>query len=229
MDANTDVLKLWSEYSRQLQQVIKVNQQQAITILQLKLSTNLKKLRPVKWLGVFGGIIWIGIGVVVLNYVIRSAREAGEPINYYFFLSFALQLVITAWATVLYLYHLRLIHQVQLDTPVVQTQRLLNQLQVSQLWVPRILLLQLPLWTTFYLRPEMIASFSILGWTLQLLSMGVFIYASWWFFTHIRLENIHKKWFHSFFGSSEWPVLERASAHLKSIEQLQIEENTIEN
>jgi hypothetical protein len=138
--------------------------------------------------------------------------------------SAGLQLLLTAIAIIVYLYQLVLIHQVDSNAPVLETQERLVQLKLSTLWVTRILFLQLPLWTTFYLTEGIFRNGSTLFYCIQGGITVFFIYAAYWLFVNINYKNKDQKWFRLLFEGKEWtPVL-------KSLDLLsQLNEYTVES
>ena len=90
-------------------------------------------------------------------------------------------------------------------------------------WVARILLLQLPAWTTFYWSMDLIKSghlpYIFLNSVVTLLAIAV----SLWLFINIRYENREKKWFKLIFEGKEWtPVIKAIELH-KEIEAFERE------
>ena len=88
------------------------------------------------------------------------------------------------------------------------TQEKLSALKTSTLWVARILFLQLPVWSTFYLHKALF-KFDNLFWLIfqAIVTLGL-TYLAIWLYINIKPENKDKKWFKLLFEGKEWnPVI----------------------
>lgn len=209
-----DIKQLWQQQQQQMSQILVLNQQNTRAVSRLQVQTLLTSMRPAKLLAVGVGILW----VLVLDGVLFSLfRSRYADISPFFLYSALLQSLLTKLAIGVYLYQLMLIQQVDVSEPIVATQARLAQLRTSTLWVTRLLILQLPLWTTFYWNETMLENGS--GWLVfQGIITILFTVAAGWLFVNIRYENRHKRWFKLLFSGSEWtPILKS----MRLIEQLE--------
>jgi len=180
----------------------------------------LSSMTPLKIFTIIVGMLWVGIGGTIVVNLFVHAYASVSP---FFLYSAAFQLLLTAIGIGIYLYQLVLIHQMDITDTLIKTQKRLTQLKSSTLWVARILLLQLPAWTTFYWSMDLIKSghlpYIFLNSVVTLLAIAV----SLWLFINIRYENREKKWFKLIFEGKEWtPVIKAIELH-KEIEAFERE------
>lgn len=207
----TELLDLWKTYDSKLEETLQLNRKNAAAITKIQVQTLLGSMKPVKIFTLLFGICWVaGLGYVLTNLFLYRYSST----SLFFLYSLALQVIITAVAIVVYVYQLSLLYKADLEQPVLLIQQKLAKLKASTLWVTRILFLQAPLWTTFYLSERFFENIAI-GWLIfQCMITLFFTGASLWLFFNIKATNAHKKWFRLLFSGKEWEPL------MKSVELL---------
>jgi len=205
------MIELWKSYDKKLEENLILNRKNTEDITKMKVQSFIASMKPLKIFTILVGLIWVGlVGTVVVNLFVHAFEEVSK----FFLFSATLQLLLTLAAIWIYLYQLVVIHQVDISEPVLATQEKIARLKSSTLWVTRLLLLQLPVWTTFYLNEGMLKNGNIWMYLIQFLVTGSFTYLAIWLFLNIKFENRDKKWFRLIFDGNEWnPVM-------KSIELL---------
>lgn len=205
------MIELWKSYDKKLEENLILNRKNTEDITKMKVQSFIASMKPLKIFTILVGLIWVGlVGTVVVNLFIHAFEEVSK----FFLFSATLQLLLTLAAIWIHLYQLIVIHQVDISEPVLATQEKIARLKSSTLWVTRLLLLQLPVWTTFYLSEGMFKNGNIWMYLIQFLVTGSFTYLAIWLFLNIKFENRDKKWFRLIFDGNEWnPVM-------KSIELL---------
>ncbi|MCP9750951.1 hypothetical protein [Ferruginibacter sp. HRS2-29] len=217
---NIDIIQLWKNYDSRLEESITLNKKNAVEILKLKTKSALTSMRPVKLFATIVGILWVLAGTIILS---SLAIHAFDRISLFFFFSAALQVLITAIAIAIYIYQVILISRVDIGEPVLTTQKTLTSLTASSLWVAKILILQLPLWTTFYITSYCMQNSGLLYYLINGACTAIFTFAAGWLFFNIRFENRDKKWFRILFNDREWAPLMRSMemlAQLKEYEEV---------
>lgn len=178
----------------------------------MKTGNLLRSMMPVKLFTVGIGILWcLVMGGVVASAVMRDGTDA----NYFFVVSMGLQVLITAIAIGIYLYQMSILQGLDMEGPVVDTQARISSLVLSTLGVTRILFLQLPLWTTFFLHRTMLEQASTPMLIFQGLMTSLFLVIAIWLFVQIRYENRNKRWFRLLFRGREWDPLMQAMETLE--------------
>ena len=216
----SEIINLWKAYDRKLEASLMLNKSNAIEITRLKTKSLLSSMTPLKIFTIIVGMLWVSIGGTIVVNLFVHAYTSVSP---FFLYSAAFQLLLTAIGIGIYLYQLVLIHQMDITDTLIKTQKRLTHLKSSTLWVARILLLQLPAWTTFYWSMDLIKSghlpYIFLNSVVTLLAIAV----SLWLFVNIRYENREKKWFRLIFEGKEWtPVIKAIELH-KEIEAFERE------
>ncbi|MCW3467074.1 hypothetical protein [Chitinophaga nivalis] len=216
---NTDILQIWDSYHQKLEASLQLNRQNAVDITRLKVQSLIASMQPIKIFALLTGVLWVLFvdGLIITLYPVA---------NVCFLVSAVMQVLLTKLAIGIYLYQLILIRQVDISEPILATQEKIARLQSTSLWVARLLFLQLPVWTTFYLNATMLANGHWLLWLLQgAVTIGFTVLAIW-LFVRIRFENRHEKWFRWIFGGKEWlPVikswdlLQQLAAYEEPVEQ----------
>ena len=203
---NENTLKdLWKSSNEKLEMSLSLGRKNAEDITQMKVQKFISSMKPFKMFTILAGLLWVGIlGTAVLNLFIYAFPQ----VNQFFLFSAAIQVSLTAIALIIYIYQLVLIYQVDISEPILETQAKLIKLKSSSLLVARILLLQLPVWTTFYWNESMFANGNIFFLIIQGIVTLTFIIVAGWLFFNIKIENKDKKWFRFLFSGSEWqPII----------------------
>lgn len=207
---DVELQQLWRSYDEKLQEQLVFNRKYASEITKMKLKSQLTSMRPIKIFTIVVGIFWVFfLDVLVINLF---------PIgNLFFLVSAGFISLVNKIAVGIYLYQLILISIVQIDRPVMSTQKKIAGLVISTLWVTRILMLQLPFWTTLFLSAAWIGTGNLIFWIIQVLITVIFAGLSIWLFINIRYENRDKSWFKFLFGSYEWTPIMKAQEMLIQI------------
>jgi len=206
-----EIINLWKSNDKKINENLLLNRKNAEEIIKMKAQYLLSSMKPIKTFTIMIGVLWVGLGTVVLGNIYFDAFSED---NKFFLFSATIQVGLTAIALFLYLYQLITIHQVDITEPILKTQEKLASLKASTLWVARILFLQLPVWTTFYWNGSMLENGNWFLFIIQGTITFLFTYVAIWLFFNIKFENRDKKWFRLIFNGKEWTPL------MKSLELL---------
>jgi hypothetical protein len=213
---HTEIINLWKSYDKKLDDSISINRDLSLEITKMKSYALLQSMKPVKIFALFAGLIWVVLGGYI---VVNLFRYAYADVSQFFLYSAAIQLVITAIALIIYIYQLVLIQQVDLSESILTTQSRLSSLRSSTLWAARILFLQLPLWTTFYLSENLLQNGNKALLIINVILTLAFAFAGLWLFVNIKYENREKKWFKMIFQGKEWNPVIKSMELLRDIEE----------
>lgn len=220
MDENK-IKELWKSSNEKLEQGLLFSKKNTEDITKMKMQTLLSSMKPIKLFSILAGILWVGFGSVMLvNLFINSSKDVSP----FFLISAAIQISLSAAGIIIYLYQLILIHQADIDKPILETQEKLTNLKSSTLMVTRLLFLQLPVWTTFYWTEGMFENENIFLLLIQIIVTLLFTALAIWLFINIKYENRDKKWFKLIFGGKEWTPILQAMKLSKEIEDFKKEE-----
>ncbi|QJB30109.1 hypothetical protein HF329_01795 [Chitinophaga oryzae] len=205
-----DIIHLWKSYEKHLADNLLLNRKNAAEITGIKIHSFLASMRPVKYFALLAGILWVAF----IDTLLVSMFYTASP---FFLVSMGIQSLLTTIAIGIYLYQLLLIEQIDISGPVLDTQEKLSRLKSSTLWCARLLWLQLPVWTTFYLHAGMFVKEN--SWLLaaQGIVTAGFTIAAVWFFRNIRYENRGRSWFRWLFEGKEWTPVIRSMEMLEEI------------
>lgn len=204
--------QLWQSYADQLEASLALSRKNAEEITQMKIQNFLGSMKPIKIFTLAIGFLWV---IFVDSLIITLFHHA----SVFFLISAAIQVILTKLAIGIYLYQLVLIYQADIGAPILATQEKLARLRSSTLWSARLLFLQLPVWTTFYLNASMLENGSPVWYMLQVVITLSFTWAAIWLFRNIRFENRDKKWFRLIFQGKEWDPVIRSIELLEEIKE----------
>lgn len=211
-----DIFKKWQAYDQRLNESLAINQKLTLEITQLKVHSLLKATSSGKRITILLGIVW-----ALLLLAVSGIGWAAQ--NPYLGVSMGLMALINFIAIGLYIYQLYLIHQVAVDQSVKLTQNQIARLKGSSLQIPRILFLQLPLWTTFYLTPSTFIDVGLLIWLVQLPITLAFLGLSVWLYNNIQYQNRNEKWFQLLFSGKEWDNILKSQDLIVELDDFQQE------
>lgn len=215
-----ELKNLWQNSNEKIEKSLNLSQKNSSEISRLKVYHYISSMKPIKLFALLVGIVWVGVGIVVLgNLFMYAFKEVPK----FFLFSATIQVGLTAIAIWIYLYQLITIYQIDNTEPILKTQQRLTNLKKSTLWVARILFLQLPVWTTFYWNESMLENGNWLLSIVQGIITVSFTYLSVWLFINIKFENRNKKWFQLIFKGKEWIPLMNSMKLLKEIEDYKTE------
>lgn len=209
---DVELQQLWKSYDKRLQEQLVFNRKNASDITKMKVKSELTSMRPIKIFTVLVGILW----VIFLDVLLINLFPGG---NLFFLFSIGFISLINKMAVGIYGYQLILISVVNINAPVMSTQKKIAGMVTSTLWVTRLLMLQLPFWTTFFLSSTWIGAGNTIFWVIQGLITLAFAGLSIWLFINIRYENRDKRWFKFLFGSYEWTPIMKAQEMLNQISE----------
>ncbi|MDO8991626.1 MAG: hypothetical protein Q7U83_01090 [Daejeonella sp.] len=149
----SELKQYWATANEKLEMSLLLNKINTDELKQLKVYHFISKMKAIKLFTLVCGILWVGVGSAILSKIFMYQFTSA---NKFFLFSASFQIALTAIAIIIYLYQTITIYSVDIAEPVIITQEKLNKLRSSTLWITRILLLQLPFWTTFYWNETMI-------------------------------------------------------------------------
>jgi len=195
---------LWQTGNEQIAISQKSDKTSLDNLTKRNVSHFLSSMKPIKIFTLLVGLLWVlGIGYVLLKLTIN----AYDQVSLYFLYSAYFQVMLTAMAVILYIIQLSILYRIDFDKPVIILQKTLINLKVSTLNITRILILQLPFWTTFYWNESMFKNGTLPLFILQGAVTISFTYLSLWLFFHLKFENADKWWFKLLLQGKEWEPL----------------------
>ena len=213
---DTDLKYLWQTGNEQIAISQKSDKTSLDKLIKRNVSHFLSSMKPIKIFTLIVGLFWVfGIGYVLIKLTIN----AYEQVSPYFLYSAYFQVMLTAVAVILYIIQLSTLYSIDFNKPVVILQKTLIKLKASTLNVTRILILQLPFWTTFYWNESMFENGTLPLFILQGAATISFTYLAIWLFFHLKIENADKWWFKLLLQGKEWEPLITSIVILNDMEE----------
>ena len=213
---DTDLKNLWQAGNEQIAISQKSDKTSLDKLTKRNVSHFLSSMKPIKIFTLLVGLLWVfGIGYVL----IKLSINAYDQVSLYFLYSAYFQVMLTAMALILYIIQLITLYSIDFNKPVVILQKTLMKLNASTLNVTRILILQLPFWTTFYLNESMFKNGTLPLFILQGAVTISFTYLAIWLFFNLKYENADKWWFKLLLQGKEWEPLITSIGILNDMEE----------
>lgn len=213
---DTDLKYLWQTSNEQIAISQKSDKTSLDKLTKRNVSHFLSSMKPIKIFTLLVGLLWVfGIGYVLIKLTIN----AYEQVSLYFLYSAYFQVMLTAMAVILYIIQLSTLYSIDFNKPVVILQKTLIKLKASTLNATRILILQLPFWTTFYWNESMFENGTLPLFIFQGAVTISFTYMAIWLFFHLKIENADKWWFKLLLQGKEWEPLITSIVILNDMEE----------
>jgi hypothetical protein len=208
---DADIIAIWKTYDQKLEENLILNRKNTEDITRMKIRTLLGSMKPIKIFTIVTGILWV---VLVDIIIVVTWGHA----SIFFLVSAIIQVLLTKLAIGVYIYQMILIYQTDISEPLLETQERIARLQSSTLWITRLLFLQFPVWTTFYISKGLLINGGVIFYLIQVPVTVGLTFLGVWFFKNIRFENRDKKWFRLIFSGKEWGPTVKAMEMLREVE-----------
>ena len=213
---DTDLKYLWQTGNEQIAISQKSDKTSLDKLTKRNVSHFLSSMKPIKIFTLLVGLLWVlGIGYVLIKLTIN----AYDQVSLYFLYSAYFQVMLTAMAVILYIIQLSTLYSIDFNKPVVILQKTLINLKASTLNVTKILILQLPFWTTFYWNESMFKNGTLPLFILQGAVTISFTCLAIWLFFNLKYENADKWWFKLLLQGKEWEPLITSIGILNDMEE----------
>lgn len=202
--------ELWKAYDVRLQESEQLNRQLLSEVRTWKVKSSFKWLLASRVFKIVWGIAWnIFCGNLLWRF--RS-----EPV---FVVSVAAVMLTNIIGVIGYVMQLVIIAQVSYSGSILDTQKQLAQLEWFIIRTHRIMILQAPFYSVFYLSKGMIARMGVEAWIWQGLSTGVVIWGTIWAYRLFSPANMHKPWMKRIMKNEGWNAISRAREVIKELEE----------
>jgi hypothetical protein len=187
---------IWNSADNKMDDLINIDKKSLEFIQNKKIKSTLKSLLIPKLVGIVLGLGWVSFMFLLIYFsVISSALSLGKG---FFIGSVSMIMLITAIGVFLYVKDIFIIRQIDLSESITFTQRKLAEIQLSIMNSVRVLWLQLPFYTLWYLNYDLIVHGSLIFYIIQILLTGSTVWLDIWLFKNMIEKNLNKKWVHNF-------------------------------
>ena len=215
-----EIINLWKVQEAKLEQTMAINLQLLKEMKGQKAESALRSLKALKVTGVVLGLIYL----VILGALLFFAISHYSPGANYFIVSMGAIFLINVKAVADYIKHLVLVNRINYEGKVVEIQEKLTALQLSIINHTRIMFLQLPFWTTFYLSSAWFPQNVGRGYMIfQITFTALFTLAAYWLYKNITVANADKKWFKGLINGSGGKSVRRALEYYRAIEEFKMQ------
>lgn len=213
-----DLIHIWKEQNPSLEKRLVIHETQMRFFIEERAKNSLSSLIKLKARGIVGFIIYLLILIYILVYAVSNYSSAW---NYFIFSVSSITLInVKGFAD--YFKHIMWINSINYNGSLLEIQKQLTQLQISIIQHTRIMCLQIPFYTTFYLSNRWFPFDVGNGYFLiQFAVTGSFVYLSYWLYKNLIPENISKKWVRVLIADSGGEAIMNALAFYKEIEDFQ--------
>jgi hypothetical protein len=211
-----NIADIWKAQESKLDRSLQLNLFLVKELQQSKAKSKLDRLANFKVFAVVLGILWSAF----LGLLTVGGFFSGNP---FFYVSTGIIFLFNVAALVVYIREIVILRSIDYAAPVIKTQGTLARLKLSNFNIVRILLLQIPFYSTFFWTTDLVLHDT----TFQLVALPVtFALAlfSLWLYLNIRPGNMHKKWLKAFMNAGpEHRSLVEAGDFLTELETLKKE------
>lgn len=212
---NIDFINIWKEQDAKIEKSLAINKLLLKESIGRKAESALGNLIKLKTAGIIAFVLYL----ILLGYVLVYAISNYTSASNYFIVSVAAIVLINLKGFTDYIKHLAWAKNINYDGSVMEIQKQLSKLQLSIINHSKIMSLQFPFFTTFYLSNNWFPQeVEILYIILQILITGSFIYLSYFLYKNSKPENLNKKWFRNLIAGSGGKSVEKAIEFYREME-----------
>lgn len=210
-----ELLSLWKQQESKMDQLMKMN----IELLKEQLNQKAKKalfgMKAEKVTGIVFGTFYVLFLGIVLSIGLKATNFRLD----FFHVSVGMIFLVNLLVLINYIKNLVMVSQVKFDGSIASTQKQLLDLKVSLVKTMRIVVIQIPFYTTFHLSSNWFPAQASTPWLLiQMIITGIFTLASVYAFIQFKPENVDKKWVKWMISSAGGSQIERSLEDLKELE-----------
>lgn len=186
-----------------------------------KANVLLYKLIVPKLTGILLGMGWTAFMVILVYLSLRYSHFSVGQL--FFTVSLSIIAIITAIAVALYVKDIFIIWQIDRSASVANTQQKMLELQCSIIRSVRIMWLQLPFYTTWYLNTDLLLHGSLVFWIIQTLLGGASVWLAVWLFHHLRLDKLEAGKARGFLKGYGLSSVVQAIDYMREIERFKVQ------
>ncbi len=209
------LLSLWRMQNEKIEQSLNINRTLLLDTIQQKAKHSMGSLVRLKTLGIIAFVFYL----YFLGYILYSCFQNYTEVSIYFMVSLSAIFLINLRGLVDYVKHLIWTNNINYEGNILEIQQELSRLQISIVEHTKIMILQLPFWTTLYLSEEWFPS--MVSWKYMIfqgLLTGTMTFCAYWLYKNQNVENLDKKWYRSLIAGSGGKSVRKALEFYKEIE-----------
>ena len=212
----TNFVLLWKEHYEKIDQSLAINKKLLRELTNQKAESAMQSLVRLKQ----RGIIAVTVYLIILGFLLFFSIKNYNSEKAYFIFSVMAIFLVNVKALYDYIKHLTWAKRINYNGSVAGIQQQLSKLQFSIISHARIMCLQFPFFTTFYLSNKWFPHEVGTGYIIfQVLLTGSFTFLSYWLYKNHTIENLNKKWFRNMIAGSGGKSVLKAMDFYKELEE----------
>lgn len=217
---NIELINIWKEQNAKIEKTLAINKRLLKEAISRKAESSLQGLVKITTIGIIAFVFYL----LILGYALYYAISNYSSANNYFIVSMSAIALINIKGFADYIKHLAWTKNINYDGSVLEIQKRLSKLQLSIINHSKIMVLQFPFWTTFYLSNRWFPQDMGLSYIIfQIMLTSSFIYFTFWLYKQHKPENLHKKWFRNLIAGSGGKSVEKAIEFCREMEEFEKE------
>ncbi len=217
---NIEFINIWKEQNAKIEKTLAINKLLLKETIGRKAESSLKGLARLTTAGIIAFVFYL----LILGYALFYAISNYSSANNYFIVSVLAIALINIKGFADYIKHLVWTKNLNYDGSVMEIQKQLSRLQLSIIDHSKIMCLQFPFFTTFFLSDAWFPQDVGLPYIIfQIMLTGSFIYFSFWLYKNHKPENLNKKWFRNLIAGSGGKYVEKAIEFYREMEEFEKE------
>jgi len=217
---NIELINVWKEQNVKIEKALAINKRLLKESIDRKAESALKGLAQLTTAGIIAFVFYLLLLGYILFYAISNYSSASN----YFIVSMSAIALINIKGFADYIKHLAWTKNLNYDGSVMEIQKRLSKLQLSIMNHSKIMILQFPFWTSFYLSDQWFPQNVGLPYIIfQIILTGSFIYFTIWLYKKHKPENLSKKWFRNLIAGSGGKSVEKALKFYREMEEFEKE------
>jgi len=217
---NIELINIWKEQNVIIEKTLAINKRLLKESIDRKAESALKALAQLTTAGIIAFVFYL----LLLGYALFYAISNYSSANNYFIVSVSAIALINLKGFADYIKHLVWTKNINYNGSVMEIQKQLSRLQLSIINHSKIMILQFPFFTTFYLSDRWFPQEVGLPYIIfQIIITGSFIYLTYWLYKVHKPENLNKKWFRNLMAGSGGKSVEKALEFYREMEEFEKE------
>lgn len=217
---NIELISIWKEQNAKIEKSLAINKLLLREAINNKAQKSLRSLIRIKTAGIIAFTFYLLFLGYLLTYAISNYSSAWN----YFIVSVSFIALVNIKGYADYIKHLFWTKNINYNGSVLEIQQQLSRIQLSIIDHSKIMCLQFPFFTTFYLSDTWFPQDIGYGYVIfQVFLTGSFIFASIWLFRVSKPENLDKKWFRNMIAGSGGKPIIKAMNFYREVEEFEKE------
>ena len=218
---NIEFINIWKEQNAKIEKTLAINKLLLKEVIGRKAESALKGLIRLK----ISGIVTFIFYFIVLGYALFYAISNYSSASNYFIVSVSAIALVNIKGFADYIKHLVWTKNINYNGSVIEIQKQLSKLQLSIIKHAKIMCLQFPFFTTFYLSDSWFPQDVGLAYMIfQITLTGSFIYFSYWLYKNNKPENLNKRWYRNLLAGSGGKSVRKALEFYREMEEFEKED-----